>query len=180
MRAKTVSQENVAIVFDFDDTLIKTDAKLHIYDRGKYLKSLTPAEFNEFKNTEKYDLDFSDFRNPNFILKGKKYRGWYVLKAENRKIKLGYNTGDIFILTARTPHTRTAIFRLLKNNSIKIKYENVITLGDDIGEINIADEKRKVLTKIANSYQGVRFYDDNEDNIELAKSINGVKTILVK
>ena len=35
MRAKTINKENIAYVFDFDDCLVKTDAKLHIYNRGK-------------------------------------------------------------------------------------------------------------------------------------------------
>ena len=49
-RIKGVVSERLA-VFDLDDTLIISDAKIQVLDTktGKVIKTLTPAEFNFFK-----------------------------------------------------------------------------------------------------------------------------------
>jgi hypothetical protein len=65
-------------VFDFDDTLVKTDAKIHIYINNKKIKSLTPAEYNFYKPKPNETLDFSDFSDARIIMAGKKYKMWSI------------------------------------------------------------------------------------------------------
>ena len=61
-----------AFVFDFDDTLAFTDAKVHVRnDVGRLVVSLTPQEFNEFQLHPEQVLDFSDFDKASLILNGK-------------------------------------------------------------------------------------------------------------
>ena len=67
MRAKTVPLSK-AYCFDFDETLVKTDAKVHIIKNGKKIKSLTPDEFNNYVFQEGETMDVSDFEDPRYIL----------------------------------------------------------------------------------------------------------------
>ena len=51
------------IIFDLDDTLIKTDAKVKVLNHRtkKIICELTPCEFNEFKKEKHHVLNFDDF-----------------------------------------------------------------------------------------------------------------------
>ena len=54
-------------VFDLDDTLIVSSAKIAILnpDTNKVIKTMTPAEFNHFKETGRtpYKLSFHEFED---------------------------------------------------------------------------------------------------------------------
>jgi hypothetical protein len=94
--------------------------------------------------------------------------------------KSGRSDSDIFILTARSPKAQLPIWNLLTREGIEIPLENVITLGNDDGSYyDIAKAKKKVLTKFAEDYDKVLFFDDSEKNIELANSIPGIKSRLI-
>ena len=180
MRAQMFNQQKIAYCFDLDDTLIKSNAKIYVYDKGKYIKSLTPEDYNFFNEEDKYDLDFSDFRDPKLVLTAKKYKAWSILEKINNDIESGNSLGDIFIVTARTYHVRIAILELLKKNNINIHFKNIITFGDDQGNISIAEEKKRILQKIKKDYDKILFYDDNIDNINAGKSIDGIITKLIE
>ena len=61
-------KENKAFVFDFDDTLAFTDAKVHVLSPTRLVrKGLTPQEFNSNKLREGESYDFSDFDKASLI-----------------------------------------------------------------------------------------------------------------
>ena len=144
MRARLINKR-VAYVFDFDETLVKTDAKIHIYINNKKIKSLTPAEYNFYKPNPTETLDFSDFSDPRIILAGKKYKMWPAIENISNARKMGRSDSDIFILSGRPPKSQLAIYNFLKRNKIDIELDNVITVSNDDGiDVSIAEEKRKV------------------------------------
>jgi hypothetical protein len=53
-------------------------------------------------------------------------------------------------------------------------------VGDAVGNINIAEKKKEILERIVDIYYEVYFFDDDENNISLAKQIPGIKTRLVE
>lgn len=180
MRARTVNKK-VAYVFDFDDTLVKTDAKIHVYVNNKKIKSLTPAEYNFYEQKPNETLDFRDFSDPRIIMSGKKYKMWPVIENISNARKMGKSTSDIFILTGRSPKSQLAIYNFLKRNKIDIELNNVITVGNDDGiNISIAEEKRKVLELMSNDYDEINFFDDSTDNINITNNIPGVRTRLIE
>jgi len=178
MRAKRVPYK--AYIFDFDDTLVKTDAKVHVLRDGKRIKSLTPTEFNHYISQPGETLDLEDFVDPRIIMNAKKYKMWPALQNIDAARKMGRSSSDIFILTARSHRAQQAIHNYLTNNGIDIPLENVITIGTDSDEgYDIAEEKGKVLQDLKDRYADVFFYDDSPDNIELASKIGGIKTRLI-
>lgn len=179
MRAKTVSKIKKAYCFDFDDTLVKTTAKIYVYANGKKIKSLTPEEFNFYEKSPDEELDLSDFTDPRLIYSAQKYKLWPALKNIDNAIKQGRSSSEIFILTARSSINQGPIHAFLRRNGINIPYDHIITIGDDTGNINIAEEKRRILRGLALKYDDITFFDDNPENIKLAREIGNIRTRLV-
>ena len=180
MRANLVNDIKRAEVFDFDECLVKTKARIHVYRNGTHFKSMTSKEYNFYVKQPKDVLDFSEFSRGDLILHPKKYIVWPVIQKINKAIIENRSTSDIYILTGRSPIVKPYIYEFLKINAIKINLENIFTIGDDRGNVNIADEKRKKLKQLTWKYDEVIFFDDDPKNIELAKSIPNVKTKLVQ
>ena len=180
MRARTVDL-NKAYVFDFDDTLVKTDAKVHIYKNGRKIKSLTPEEYNFYTPSKGESTNMDDFVDPRIIMNAKKYKMWPALKNIDMAKKSGRSNSEIFILTARSPKAQLPIHNFLTREGIEMPLENVITLGRDDGEYyDIAGAKEKVLSDMADKYDQVLFFDDSHKNIELANRIPGIKSRLIE
>lgn len=150
-----------AYVFDFDDTLVKTDAKTRVYRNGVLVKTLTPSEYNNFKMTKDDECDFSEFENGDLIRNAQKYKGWKILQNISDKIKREETDSVIYILTARHDVVKPDIYYLLNTNEIEIHISNIITMGDGRGEINIPEEKKKILLNMSRYYEEIYFFDDN-------------------
>jgi hypothetical protein len=172
MRAQTVYKN--AYIFDLDETLIKSNACSHVCKNGIYLKSLTPKEYNTYIKEDGEIIDFSEFEDGQMIINAPKHKGWSILRKINNKIKNYPTTSEIFILTARHLICKRYIYKLLLNDDINIDINNIITIGDKTGDINIAEEKRKILDKISKHYNKIFFFDDNIDNIKSVSSIPNV------
>jgi len=178
MRARSVLRK--AYIFDFDDTLVKTDAKVHVIRDGKRIKSLTPTEFNHYVSQPGETLDLEDFVDPRIIMNAKKYKMWPALQNIDSARKMGRSLSEVYILTARSQRAQQAIHNFLTRNGIDIPLENIITIGTDSDEpFDIAEEKGRILQDLKDRYADVFFYDDSPDNIQLATKIGGIKTRLI-
>lgn len=180
MRAKTVDKP-IAYCFDFDDTLVKTDAKIYVYKNNKKIKTLSPEEFNLYEQDPEETLDLSDFIDPRLILTAKKYKMWPTLENIYNHKTIGRLLVDIYILSARSSKAQLSIHNFLSRNKINIPLDNIITIGSDTGKDNdIPGDKERILRVLANEYNEVYFFDDSEKNIELANRVPGVTTKLVE
>ena len=178
MRARRVPIK--AYVFDFDDTLVKTDAKVHIYKDGRRIKSLTPSEYNEYELQPGETQNMDDFVDPRFIMNARKFKMWPALQNISNAKKMGRSNSDIYILTARSPKAAQPIHNFLTREGIDIPIENIITIGYDDGRAHdIAAAKEDALKELKDRYLNVLFYDDSPENIELASRVGGIKTRLI-
>ena len=157
-----------AFVFDFDDTLAFTDACVLVLDNDDSWRKLTPSQFNLYELQEGERFDFSQFRNPEYILNGKPTR---LVSLAKQVYKEGH---DLFILTARTDSVAGAIQEFLSQFSINATAVHCV---GDAGS-DIAKSKRKVLLTIIESYDKIYFYDDDAANVKAAQEI-GVKSYQV-
>jgi FMN phosphatase YigB (HAD superfamily) len=169
---------NKAFIFDFDDTLAKTDARVLVYSTNPDTRQewdmpplyLTPAEFNNYELEEGERFDFSEFRCASLIENGRPTELMQLAKEvydENH---------SVYILTARGDDVSDAIAKFLSLHGIEAK--QIICVGDSDEHNGIAASKRKSLLTIMKLYDKIYFYDDNKENIESANDI-GVKTYLV-
>lgn len=164
---------NKLIIFDLDDTLVKTDAKIKILDRktGEVIKELTPEQFNSFIRKKNHVMDYDDFDSPELLRQGNMiHEVFEILKSSyNRKI-------PVAILTARGSSELVRDFFLV--NGIDIHPELVIAINDPQYKYKgtIAQRKKKAIKDLIDSgYTDLTFFDDNEDNLRLAKETEGYK-----
>jgi len=180
-RAKPVFSK--CYVFDFDDTLVQTDAKIHIIRGGRRIKSLTPEEFNKYTLKPDEVVDAEDFADPRFIINATKYKMWPILNAINMKNKMGKDIIYIYILTARDSRAKLPIHNFLIKKGIDIPLENIITVGpinqEKREKINTAQRKAKVLIELSDKYDEIFFFDDCQKNIDAARKIPKIKTQLI-
>ena len=166
------------LLFDVDDTLIHTTAKIGVLKNGKLIKKLHNSEFNEYKLKSGESFDFSEFDDPNLLNKEEFTKYWKTLKREYLK---GTHIG---ILTARG--NCDMIFDFFKNKGFEIKRSLVFAVGDPrLGLVgSVAQKKSVVISNLVQlGYNTLVFFDDSETNLNFAKSLENkfdIKIITVK
>jgi hypothetical protein len=158
-----IKNKSKAFIFDFDDTLAFTDAKVKIVNsQNEILETLTPQEFNDAKLKDGQRFDFSDFNKSSFILNGKPTK---LMDLARDVFSEGHS---VFILTARASQASSAIAKFLEGFSVTAK--EIFCVGSSKGG-SIAKAKRKVLLSIIENFDRIWFFDDDDRNIDLAKDL---------
>lgn len=172
------TKSNRILLFDVDDTLIHTTAQIGVLKNGRLLKKITNDEFNEYKLKPGESFDFSEFDDPNLLNKEALTPYWKTLKREYLK---GTHIG---IITARGDCDM--IYKFFKGKGIEIKRKLVFAVGDPKMNLSgtVAEKKSKVISKLAIlGYKTFVFFDDNEANLNFAKSLESkykIKIVTVK
>jgi hypothetical protein len=170
------NESDKILLFDVDDTLLKSDVQVHVVKDGKLLRKLSSSEFNTYKLQPGEDFDYVEFEDPK-ILNNKSVflKYWDTLQ---REYKSGTHIG---ILTARS--NCDMIKNFLLNNGIRIKDELVMAINDPkLGLSGTIQQKKAEAIKIlANAgYNTFIFFDDNEGNLQSAKTLEKEYGIVIK
>jgi hypothetical protein len=153
-------------VFDFDDTIAKSDSKIYITtDNGKEI-IMTPEDYATHKVNPEYEYDFSEFDeviNPREIVQiTNVIRN--VLNAEERKPE----GREIAILTARDPAAEGPIKDYIESiglDTSKITFELLAT----------SDPQAKadwIENRIVNGAVDVLFFDDSGKNVDAVQALS--------
>ncbi len=165
-------------IFDLDDCLIISAAKINVLDpkSGNVIKSLTPAEFNFFKPSKNVAMSFDEFENYEILKKSQ------FIKDILDKLLDFYTSGvHVSIVTARS--NSAMIRRFFYENGIDIHPDLVIAVNDPSYGFkgSVAERKKQAIHGLVEQgYSDFIFFDDNEENLELAKEIEKEKDITVK
>lgn len=142
-------------IFDFDDTLVKTNSFIYITHKNGKKSKLTPGEYAVYKEKHGDEFDYSDFEkviDPTEIKKMTR-----VFKTMAQK-----SSGDLYILTAR------AAYKPVKDYVKDIGIKNVYVVA--LGSNNPQDKADWIEDKIDNDgYDDIYFADDSPKNIKAAK-----------
>ena len=106
-------------VFDFDDTLVKSNSKVYVINKGKK-KTLTPGQFAIYNKRAGDEFDFSDFDK---VIEPKQIKSMF--KVFNNIYKASGNR-RLTILTARAAYK--PVRKFLKDVGFSNVY--VVALGD--------------------------------------------------
>lgn len=147
-------------VFDFDDTLVKTDSYIYITHADGSKSKLEPEEYAIYEPREGDEFNFKDFdgplKNPRVI-----ERNFELFKQVLRKSASNRKTA---ILTARgNPAPIKKFLKKIGASSVE-----VITLGS-------SDPMKKaewIESQINDGYDDIAFMDDSVKNI---KAVNTLK-----
>ena len=181
---ETMRNKPTAYCWDLDDTLVKTDAKIIVLDSlsGDIKRKLSPHEFNTYRLGKDEDFEFSEFSSGD-ILKNtaKKTDYWKVAQNISDAISRGDSNSVLYIITARPYTLEKELYEYLFRNGLKaLKQINVHALGGKDDGVTIAQHKKDVLADIKKKHGEVVFFDDDTENIELAKALKTIKTRHVK
>lgn len=156
---------NELVVYDFDDTLLKTDAKIIIENKSKITR-ISPEEFSEYKKAIGDKFDFSEFHCDLINPKVTEFFKEVFVKDMSRNI-------DIVILTARGK--KEPIIEFFYDFLPKIDYKftkselrliEFVTIGGSAEEVPIK-KRQWIEQQIYNyGYDKVTFYDDSQKNVD--------------
>ena len=145
-----------AFVFDFDDTLATTTARIKVMDGAGLVTHVQPRDFSNFKlNVGEY-FDFTEFRDDRFIKDADPTFLMYLAQEVSEEDQ------DVYILTAREDDSADAIQSFLASYNVNAK--TIHCVGGT--QKNIPQKKREMLLTIMEKYDKIYYYDDSSDNIE--------------
>jgi hypothetical protein len=157
-------------IFDFDDTLATTDAKIRIPNKGLVLST---DEFGKYHPEPNDIIDLSDFENGGLI-------NPQPTKFMNTAfMNIIGGDSDVMVLTARV---NTAGIEEFLSHYVDLSRLTIVGGKKGITGKELANLKRDAIANRLDDYDDVRFYDDSPLNIEAVKSLKSpkIKTQLVK
>ena len=156
-----------AFVFDFDDTLATTTARIKVMDGAGLVTHVQPRDFSNFKlNVGEY-FDFTEFRDDRFIKDADPTFLMYLAQEVSEEDQ------DVYILTAREDDSADAIQSFLASYNVNAK--TIHCVGGT--QKNIPQKKREMLLTIMAKYDKIYYYDDSSDNIEGAPEGDNIRSI---
>lgn len=154
-------------MFDIDETLFHTYAKILVIKDGEIVRELDNQEFNHYKLKQGEEYDFGQFRDGEFFRRTSKpnikilQRIPYILK----NIK-GRDSKVIFLTARARPDNEKDAKKFehlmretFKDHGIFIKNIDIImTAGSE-------NKKRYIDDYLKQGYQRIRLYDDHDGNL---------------
>ena len=157
------------LVFDLDDTLVISSAKIKVCNKktGECF-SLTPEEFNSYEKHADHELDFDEFKSLEIMKAGELID--YYLKIFKKAYKMKLAVG---IVTARDD--QDMIYKWLKEHlGYHIDKDLIFAVNDPVHKFkgSISDRKKAAFKDyIEMGYKDFQFYDDDVANLKLVKSL---------
>jgi len=159
-------------VWDIDDTLGKTSARVNVMKDGKVVKVLEPGEFNSYKLKAGEEFEFSQFRS------GKVFRDTFkpistVLDRAKKIVMNQSENSDSIILTARADfEDHKEFLQTWRDHGFPIDHVYVERSGnlsklkaDSPAHINKGVVLKRYLK--TGKYDRVRMWDDHEKNLDI-------------
>ena len=159
-------------IFDIDDTLFHTTAKVKIVKDGKVIKTLDNQHFNDYELQPGEEFDFGEFKNAEKFNKESQPMERMIAKL-NAILR---NAGDskVIMLTARSDFDDKDLFLdTFRKHGINIDLIHVHRAGNLPGD-NIPAEKKAVFVRQyldTGKYGRVRMYDDSMTNLKVFNTL---------
>lgn len=154
-------------VFDIDDTLFNTKAKIKVVKDGKVTKLLTNREYNSYKLQQGETYDFGQFKDAKLFAKTSTPIGRMIAKAKAIIRNATARGSKVIVSTARADMDNKNIFlKALESHGINVDSIYVERAGNfNLG--SSAKNKKVVFRKYLRSgaYNRIRFFDDDMNNI---------------
>jgi len=156
IKLKDLLLEKKLRVFDFDDTLVKSNSKVYVNNNGAKT-TLTPGQFAVYKKKSGDEFDFSDFDK---VIQPKQIKAMFNVF---RNIYKASGSRRLTVLTARAAYK--PVRKFLKDIGFNDVY--VIALGD-------ANPQRKsdwIQSQIEKGYDDILFLDDSAKNVSAVRKL---------
>ena len=159
-------------VWDIDDTLGQTSAKVNIKKDGKVIKSLAPGEYNNYKLGQGEELDFSQFRSGKIFRETFKPISNVLNRAKSIVMNQSENSHSI-IITARSDFDDHKEFlEAFRDHGFPIDHVYVERSGNlsKLKPSSPAHINKGVIIKkylASGKWDRIRMWDDHEKNLDM-------------
>jgi FMN phosphatase YigB (HAD superfamily) len=173
MRAKEFSPGSQdLVIFDIDDTLLHTTAKIKVVKDGQIIRDLTNQEFNNYQLQPGEEFDFGEFRSAEKFRQESK-----PIEPMLRKLKtiLAHaGNAKVIMLTARADFDdKDTFLQTFRDLGIDMSRVHVHRAGNIPGNEAPAYKKAVWVRKYLDTkqYGHVRLYDDSMSNLRVFKEL---------
>lgn len=172
MRLLEVKQGLGLTIFDIDDTLLHTTAKIKVVKDGEIVRTLTNQEFNNYELQPGEEYDFGEFRNAEkFRQESQPIR---PMIAKLKAILNNAGSSRVIMLTARADFDdKDTFLQTFKDLGIDMSRVHVHRAGNLPGNENPAYKKAVWVRRYLDTgkYSRVRLYDDSRTNLRVFKEL---------
>ena len=157
-------------IFDIDDTMFKTKARVKVIPSGKIL---TPQQFNTYKLGRGEEFDFGEFKSAKLFQQTAVPIGKMIAKFK-AILKNAVKSGSkVIIVTARADMDDKKLFLdTFRSHGIDIDKSHIIRAGN-LGMKSSAEAKAQVFKQFldTNEYSRIRLFDDDKSNLKALLSL---------
>ena len=154
-------------IFDIDETLFHTTAKIQVKKGGKVLKDLTNIEYNSYKLKSGESYDYGQFKSAKLFNQTSTPVGKMVAKAKIIIKNATKKGSKVIVVTARGDMDDKNLFvATFEAHGIDMK-DVYIERAGNIGLDNSAKNKEVVFRKYLDTgnYKRIRLFDDAMENL---------------
>ena len=159
-------------VWDIDDTLGKTSAKVNIKKDGKVIKSLSAGEYNTYKLGQGEELDFSQFRSGKIFRDTFKPIGNVLNRAKSIVMNQSENSQSIIITARADFEDHKEFLQAFRDHGFPIDHVYIERSGNlsklkpsSPAHINKGVVIKKYLA--SGKWDRIRMWDDHEKNLDM-------------
>lgn len=156
-------------VFDVDDTLFHTTAKVKVMKGKKHVASLSNSEYNTHKLPTDHHYDFSEFRSAEKFDTESKPNQRMLTKMRRLHDKVKKSGGKVIINTARADFDDKETFLgAFRKQNVDIDNIHVHRAGNIAGGGTVAQKKTAIIRDqlAKGNYKHVSLHDDSEENLK--------------
>lgn len=155
-------------VFDVDDTLFHTTAKVKVMRGGEHVASLSNSQYNTHTLEPGHHYDFSEFRSAEKFDTESKPNERMLQKMRKLHSKVKKSGGKVIINTARADFDdKDRFLDAFRKQNVDIDNIHVHRAGNMKGDGTVAEKKTAIIRNQLNNsnYSHVSLYDDSEENL---------------
>lgn len=162
--------QNTLNVFDIDETLFHTTAKILVVKDGKIVYNLTNTEFNTYSLKDGEWFDFSEFKSAKKFMESVPIPQLITrAKFHSRDVK-----SKVVLVTARANFDdKDKFLSVLQLHGLDVKKIRVERAGNIQSDYSVATKKYIIIYNYLNTlmYNKVRLYDDSLENLKVFLSM---------
>ena len=160
-------------IFDIDETLFHTKAKVQVFKEGKIVKILDNQQYNTYRLKKDESFNYGQFKSAK-IFKETSTPIAKVIKRAKRIIHFASRKGSkVIIVTARQDMDDKKLFKeAFKAQGIDIGRVYVERAGN-IGKETASENKVVIFKKYLDTgrYARIRLFDDDKNNLKAFMSL---------
>jgi hypothetical protein len=156
-------------VFDVDDTLFHTTARVKVMHGKKEVGSLSNSEYNTHKLPKDHHYDYSEFRSAEKFDKESKPMTRMLSKMRAIHSNAKKTGSKVVIATARADFDdKEKFLNAFRKHGVDMDNIQVHRAGNDKSEGTIAEKKARIISRElkAGGHKRASLYDDSKDNLK--------------